>query len=354
MLVTVFARLRLTGLVFLVGASLMGASLSLRDAQAQEAATLYVSPEAAARERAFFRRELPKYAFDVYGRGKRLPDALVLDRATAVQDFQAAVGVPSATWIGHSTFLIELAGLNILTDPVFSRYVTPLPPFGPRRLAPPGLRFSDLPRIHLVLISHNHYDHLDFPTLKRLATRDQRTIVVAPRGTRNLLRRAGFSRIVLIENPEQMDFGAVKVRAVLAQHNSGRSLANEEPPHVNGYLIEGGGLKLYFAGDTGYNPYFRELGRAVGPVDVAFVPIGAYAPEEILSIYHVNPEDAVRLAQDLRADLAVAMHWGTFALSEEPLLEPPRRFLATSSPGMQKFVPRIGETIRLPCPGCAV
>ena len=353
MSVPIFARLRLAALALLIGAPLLGGALiSAPAAHAQDAAT--VSPEAAARERAYFRRELPRYAFDVYGRGKRLPDSLVLDRETALAQFRAAAGAPSATWIGHSTFLIEIAGLNILTDPVFSSRVTPLPPFGPRRLAPPGLKLSDLPRIHVVLISHDHYDHLDFPTLARLAARDKRTVVIAPRDTRDLLERAGFRRIVLIENPENVDLGAVTVRAVFAQHNSGRGLANDDPPHANGYLIEGGGLRLYFAGDTGYNPVFRDIGRTLGPVDVAFVPIGAYAPEDILSIYHVNPEDAVRLARDLGADVAVAMHWGTFALSEEPILEPRQRFLAAPSPGVRKIVPRIGETIRLPCPGCAV
>jgi N-acyl-phosphatidylethanolamine-hydrolysing phospholipase D len=320
----------------------------------QEAATAFVSAEAARRERAYFRRELVKYAFDAYGRGKSLPDSLVLDRRAALAAFKAAEGAPSATWIGHSTFLIEIAGTRILTDPVFSNRVTPLPPLGPERLAPPGLPFSALPPIDIVLISHNHYDHLDVPTLARLAARDRRTVVVAPDGTRDLLARAGFERIVVVETPERVDLGAVDVRAVFAQHNSGRGLVNEEPPHANGYLIEGNGLRLYFAGDTGYNPQFREIGRRLGPVDVAFVPIGAYTPEDIYFIYHLNPEDAVRLARDFGADLAVAMHWGTFALSPEPILEPPQRFLAAPSPGLRKIVPRIGETIRLACPDCAV
>jgi hypothetical protein len=220
MFVPILARLRLTATLFLIATSLTGgAFLSSGSARAQEVAQSTVSPEAAERERAFFRRELPRYAFDVYGRGIRLPDSLVLDPAAAVAELRAAEGVPSATWIGHSTFLIKLAGLNILTDPVFSSRVTPLPPFGPRRLAPPGLKFSDLPSIHLILISHNHYDHLDFPTLRQLAVRDQRTTVIAPQGTGDLLKRAGFSRIVLVESPERVDLGAAEVRAVFAQHN---------------------------------------------------------------------------------------------------------------------------------------
>jgi len=348
---------RLTALALVLAASLAGCTTpgpAPSAPRAEAAATGGVSAAAEARERAYFRRTLVKYAFDVYGRGVRLPDEFILDPATAVAQYRAAGGAPSATWIGHSTFLVELAGTHILTDPIYARYATPMAPFGPRRLAPPGLPFPALPRVDVVLVSHSHYDHFDLPTLRALAARGPDTVVVGPRDptVQRLLRRVGFRRIVLIGPTEEVELGNIRVRAVPAQHNSGRGLDNDRPPHAVGYVIEGGGLKLYFAGDTGYGPAVREAGRAFGPVDAAFVPIGAYSPQDIYYIYHVNPEDALKLARDFGADAAIAMHWGTFALSPEPILEPRRRFLAAPSFGVEKIVPKIGETILLPCSAC--
>ncbi len=311
------------------------------------AASLDQAAEARA-ERAFLRRHLRALAFDAYRAGQRLPADWVLPRHAALTQLaEMARKGPTVTWIGHSTFLIHLEGRWILTDPIFSSHASPLPPLGPRRMAPPGLRLGDLPRIDVVLISHIHYDHFDYPTLSRLAARDKRTLVLTPPGGKALLRRAGFQRIVEMESAQALRVGPLAIRSLQVGHKAGRGPPHKHNDPTSAWLIAADGLRLFFSGDTGYSPIFRQFRNRFRPVDVALVPIGAYRPQRFLAHQHVKPEDSIRIARDLGARLAIGMHWGTFALTPEPILEPPQRFLAPATPGLRRAVLRIGETMML-------
>ncbi len=262
-------------------------------------------------------------------------------------------GSVQVTWIGHSSFLVQVDGLNILTDPVFSRRVSPFRWIGPRRLAPPGLPFEDLPRIDAVLLSHNHYDHMDQRTLIRLGDRVRYFV---PLGHRRLLASWGLFRVSELDWWETSTLGPMLIRAVPARHNSNRTPFDGDRALWAGWIMETKKGCLYFAGDTGYGPHFREISVRRGPIRLALLPIGAYAPRSIVREVHMDPAEAVLAHLDLKAESSVAMHWGTFALSPSPPLEhmaePPlylRRVLRERGLGDDVFrLMKIGETIRLP------
>lgn len=255
------------------------------------------------------------------------------------------------TWIGHDTFLVQWGGLNLLTDPIFSARASPLSFAGPRRLVPPALAFETLPPIDVVLVSHNHYDHLDAPTIKRLIGTFPDTHFVVPAGLRGWFTRRGAQRVVELEWWQGATLGTLTLTAVPAQHFSGRSLRDRNHTLWCGFIVEAAGRKLYFAGDTGYSRDFADIGARCAPIDAALIPIGAYEPRWFMRAMHVNPEDAVRIHQDIGARLSVAMHWGTFRLTTEALDEPPRRLAtAVAAAGLAADCFRVlrhGETLRL-------
>lgn len=234
---------------------------------------------------------------------------------------------PSLTWVGHDTFLLQLGGLNILTDPHFTKRTSPLRWAGPERLAPLGLALKDLPAIDLVLISHNHYDHLDEGSVRWIARHNPKALFVVPLGVRRWMLRHRIRNAVELDWWQQHDGPDYKVTAVPAQHFSGRSATDRNKTLWCGFVLELGGQKIYFAGDSGYSKDFADIGARFAPIDLALIPIGAYEPRWFMRAMHVNPEEAVRIHRDVGAKLSVAMHWGTFRLTEEPLDEPPR-FLA--------------------------
>lgn len=243
----------------------------------------------------------------------------------------AGHSVPTVTWIGHSTLLVQMDHVTFLTDPTWSDTASPLSFVGPQRFVAPGVAIDDLPPIDFVVVSHNHYDHLDLGTLARLAARRSETRFFVPMANGDLLREVG------IENVEEMDWGEearhgdVSVRCLAAQHWSRRGLADENRALWASWAVIGKQRRFYFAGDSGYFGGFAEIGRRLGPFDLAAVPIGAYEPKAMMRHAHLDPEEAVRAAVDLGAARAVAMHFGTFNLSDEPLDEPPRRFRAAAS-----------------------
>lgn len=255
----------------------------------------------------------------------------------------------SVTWIGHASFLVQLDGLNILTDPVLSRRTSPFQWAGPERLAPLGLRFDELPRIDVVLISHNHYDHLDAPFVKRIAARDAPTFVV-PLGVKAWFARRGIGEVVELDWWQSADVRGLRVHAVPAQHFSGRGLHDRNQTLWCGFVYERGGERHFFAGDTGYGPDFAEIGRRFAPIDLSMIPIGAYDPRGFMRPVHVDPEEAVRIHQDVGSQLSLAMHWGTFRLTLEPLDEPPQRLAAAlDAAGVARDRFRVlqhGETLR--------
>ncbi|MCC5811378.1 MAG: MBL fold metallo-hydrolase [Ectothiorhodospiraceae bacterium] len=227
------------------------------------------------------------------------------------------------TWIGHATFLIQLGGLNILTDPHLSPRAAPLQWLGPKRVMPPGLAFEDLPPIDLVVISHDHYDHLDDPTVRRLIGSHQPHFFVPLRLGR-WLRKRGAEHVTELDWWQAAGHGESRLTAVPVQHFSGRGPFHNRTLWA-GWMLELAGRKVFFAGDTGYSRDFADIGRRFAPVDLALLPIGAYESRHFMKPVHVSPEEAVRIHHDIGARHSVAMHWGTFRLTQEPMNEPVER-----------------------------
>lgn len=234
----------------------------------------------------------------------------------------AAPGQTWLTWAGHASWVVRTGGRTVLTDPVWS----PKTPSTPRRITPVGVDWSELPRIDAVVISHNHYGHLDLPTLRRLP-RD--TPLFLPAGLGGWARRRGFSVITELDWWECAELDGLRFDFVPAHHWSRRTLTDTCRTLWGGWVITGpGGTRVYFAGDTGYGRWFTEIGRRYPGIDVAMLPIGAYAPRDLLRPVHADPDEAVRACLDTGARRLAPMHWGTFVLSAEPVLEPLRRVRA--------------------------
>lgn len=278
----------------------------------------------------------------------RLPPVIAADvaflRANRSQD--------TLTWIGHASFLLQIGGLNVLTDPHLTERASPVTFAGPRRVVPPALDFAQLPHIDVVVISHNHYDHLDLATVARLAGQ--------PGGSPRFLVGLGLARWFVqrgMHDVEELDWwerreiGGVGFRFVPVQHWSKRTLWDANQTLWGGWIIERPALSVFHAGDAGHSADFRDIAERAGSPDVALLPIGAYAPRWFMATSHIDPDEAVRVHLDLRARRSVAMHWGTFQMSDEPLDEPPRRLaeaLARSGVPPERFVTfRIGETRRI-------
>jgi N-acyl-phosphatidylethanolamine-hydrolysing phospholipase D len=253
--------------------------------------------------------------------------------------------VIQVSWIGHETFLIQAAGLNVLTDPIFSARASPLSFLGPRRLAPPGVPFEQLPRIDAVVISHNHYDHLDAPTVTRLGPGPR---FFVPLGLGAWFKERGRENVVELDWWQDAVLGPVRFRSVPVQHFSQRTLVNRNQSLWCGWVLETPAGHIFFAGDTGYSPDFAEIGARCNPILLSLLPIGGYQPRWFMQPMHLNPPEAVRVHRDLRSRLSIGMHWGTFQLTDEPLGEPPRylqQALQEAGLSPEEFITlAIGET----------
>lgn len=255
---------------------------------------------------------------------------------------------PTVTWVGHATLLVQMEHVSFLTDPIWSNTPSPIPFAGPTRIVKPGIELENLPPIDFVVISHNHYDHLDLPTLRALAKRNQKTVFFVPMGNGKLLRKNGVSQVQELDWGDTATIKGATIHCLPSQHWSKRSLTDDHKTLWSSWAVTGDERRFYFAGDTGYFDGFKEIGEKLGPFDVAAVPIGAYEPRAMMRQSHMNPEEAVQAALDLQAKHALAIHFGTFDLSDEPIGEPPVRFkdaAADSQPTLiEAWVLDIGQT----------
>jgi L-ascorbate metabolism protein UlaG (beta-lactamase superfamily) len=229
----------------------------------------------------------------------------------------------TVTFVGHSTFLIQTASGHILTDPMYSRRAGPWNILGPRRVRRPAVPFDALPPISIVLLSHNHYDHCDLPTLGRLARRFD-PLVIAPLGNAGLVRSAGIRRVEELDWWQPATSAPLPVTLTPAHHFSARGPFDRNRALWGGFTLDVASRRIYFAGDTAYTPLFRDVRRHIGAIDLALLPIGAYEPRWFMSAVHMNPAEAVQAHLDLEARQSVAMHYGTFQLTTEGIDEPLR------------------------------
>ena len=275
---------------------------------------------------------------------------------------RASADVVTATWIGQSSWLLQLGGLNLLTDPVFSRRASPLSWAGPARVNPPGIALDALPPIDAVVVSHDHYDHLDVASIVALRKRFGEDLTfVAPLGFPAWFAKLGIRRVVELDWWQNAIVplpggGELAITATPAQHWCRRGPGDARRLWSSFALradaATGASRSVFFAGDSGYCPAFREIGERAGPFDLSLVPIGAYEPRWFMEPAHMNPEEAVQVYADLGARGAFAgMHWGTFILTDEPVNEPPARartaWTERGLPPADLRLPAIGETIRI-------
>ena len=230
-----------------------------------------------------------------------------------------------AVWIGHSTFLIKKNGVTILTDPIFSKRASPFRNIGPKRLIPPAIPLNKIPKIDVITVSHNHYDHLDIRSLKKISKNHPDAIFLVPAGDEKLLQRKRIKNVYNFNWWESIEHKEFVFTFTPVQHWSKRSLFDRNKSLWGGWYIKNKDYSIYHAGDTGYSKDFIDTRLKLGAPKYAFIPIGAYDPEWFMAESHVNPEDAVQIMLDLEAEKAFGMHWATFTLSDEDTIEPKER-----------------------------
>lgn len=261
---------------------------------------------------------------------------------------------PRVTWLGHATLLVQWQGKNILTDPHFSERASPVSWAGPKRAVPPPLTIKELPPIDVIVISHDHYDSLDTESVRQLSKHHPQARFFVPLGIGRWLAAKGVPETQV----EEMDWWderlhrGLTVTATPVQHWCRRSLWDTNENLWAGWAIRDDHFNFFFVGDSGYAPHFKEIGRRLGPFDLAAIPIGAYEPRWFMSFAHMDPGESVQVHRDLKAKHSVAMHWGTFVLTDEPLDEPPQELAKhlrkSQFPPEDFFILKHGETRQLP------
>lgn len=296
-----------------------------------------------------------KWQWERWRRG--LPPALPADwhAATVTPDvawLKANRSERAITWVGHATFLLQVGGLNVLTDPHLTERASPFGFVGPKRVVPPLPALKDLPHIDAVVISHNHYDHLDEGTVRHLAAQAGGSPqFFVPLGLKAWFAGKGIHDVVELDWWQTAAHEGVTFTFAPVQHWSARSPWDRNKTLWGGWRVEHSGFSFFFCGDTGYSADFADIQRRLGPVDLAAIPIGAYEPRWFMQVMHVNPEEAVKIHRDLGAVQSIAMHWGTFVLTDEPLDEPPHKLAAAlraaEIPHERFRLMKHGETRRL-------
>ena len=254
-----------------------------------------------------------------------IPSGHVIDKKEVLKNLEKYKDDDYVAWIGHATFLIKLGNTTIITDPLFSKNAGPLI-FGPKRYADPAISLKEIPEVNLFLLTHNHYDHLDYRTIKKFPYKKAK--VLTPLKLSKYFTRNGFNNVQEMDWYDQTEVNDLKITLMPAVHWSKRTLTDTNKTLWGSFLIEYKNKKIFFACDTGYGNIYKDLGNKYGPIDLTFVNIGAYdfRPMFEKSIYHANPEEALNIGQDLKSKKVLGMHWGTAILSLEDPFEPPVRF----------------------------
>lgn len=268
----------------------------------------------------------------------KTPTPIVLPDLTFIQGngnpATSAMMQPAITWIGHATMLVQANGLNVLTDPIFSERASPIQALGPKRVQAPGVSLAQLPPIDVVLISHNHYDHLDKTSVLALANQAQAaTLFIVPLGVKALFDDLGINNVKELDWWDSVNVKGVEFNFTPVQHWSARGLGDRSQTLWGGWAVLGAQTHWYFSGDTGYSQDFadtqkrfadRQTAAQGGGFDLALIAVGAYEPRWFMKDQHVNPAEAVQIHLDLKAKRSVGVHWGTFNLTDEPLDQPPK------------------------------
>jgi L-ascorbate metabolism protein UlaG (beta-lactamase superfamily) len=263
---------------------------------------------------------------------------------------QVKTGEAWVTHINHATHLIQLKDLNILTDPIFSERASPVGFAGPKRIRAPGIALKDLPKIDVVIISHNHYDHLNLDSIKALEEKTS-PLFIAPLGNAELLRKAGATKIQELDWWQAHDLGKdlAQFTLVPVHHWSARGIFDRNKALWGGFVIKSPRLQIYFSGDTGYGRFFKETAEKLGAMDLALIAIGSYEPRWFMTEQHVNPSEAVMVHQELGAKLSIGSHFGTFQLTDEghdqPVLDLAQALQAKGLSEKDFVAPKNGQTI---------
>ena len=296
-----------------------------------------------------------KWSYKIFNQEKKkldmtVPKEHVIDKEKVLSDLRKYQEDDYVAWIGHATFLIKLGNTTIITDPVFSKNAGPLI-FGPKRFTEPALKLNEIPKTDIFLLTHNHYDHQDMTTIRRFPFKNVKVLLPLKLG--KYFSRNGYKDVNEMDWYEEIEINKnLKITFLPAVHWSKRSLTDTNKTLWGNFLIEYNGKKLLFGCDTGIGNIYKDIGNKYGPIDLTFINIGAYnfypiMPYKDKSIYHTNPEEALEVAKNLKSKKVIGMHWGTFVLSLEPIMEPPLRFKANAEKyGFKKedaIIYRIGE-----------
>ena len=299
------------------------------------------------------------WSFKVFNQEKKkldmtFPESNIIKKEKVLLDLNNFQKEDYVAWIGHATFLLKLGEITIITDPVFSKNAGPLF-FGPKRFTEPALKLNEIPRTDIFLLTHNHYDHQDMKTIMRFPYKESKVLV--PLGLKKYFKINRFKDVNEMDWYDQIRINQnLNITFLPSVHWSKRSLTDTNKTLWGSYLIEYKGKKILFSCDTGVGKIYKELGDKYGPIDLTFINIGAYNFYPMASIkdssaYHTNPEEALRLAKDLKSKKVIGMHWGTFVLSLEPILEPPLRFKQNAEKfGFKKddaIIFKIGQVTKL-------
>ena len=258
-------------------------------------------------------------------RSDEVPEITKIEISSDWEEINLSEDDNYAVWIGHSTFLIKKNGVTILTDPIFSKRASPFRNIGPKRLIPPAIPLNKIPKIDVITVSHNHYDHLDIRSLKKISKNHPDAIFLVPAGDEKLLQRKRINNVYSFNWWESIEYKEFVFTFTPVQHWSKRSLFDRNKSLWGGWYIKNKDYSIYHAGDTGYSKDFIDTRLKLGAPKYAFIPIGAYDPEWFMAESHVNPEDAVQIMLDLEAEKAFGMHWATFTLTDEDTIEPKER-----------------------------